>query len=118
MQIEGKSLHPEGFYKKEVPPGIERLRLIYREIRAEEMGLAVPKLAKLLKEEGESLIRAGVNDEKVRNRLMAEKQPQILRRWRSELESLGSLIDPDERKRIETEINQSLLRELSERNHS
>ena len=118
MSAESKTLRPEDFNKKEVPPGIERFSLIYREVKAEEMGLAVPNLAKLLKEEEESLVRAGVKDESIRRRFLADKHPQILRRWRSELGSLGSLIDPDEKKRIETEINNSLLRELSERSHS
>ena len=106
---------PESEIGKEELAGVERFRMIYREIKAEEMGASVPNLGKLLREAEESLIRAGVKDESVRNRFKAEEHDRILRRWRSEFEALGSLVDPDERKRIETEIGQSILKELEGR---
>lgn len=97
--------------------GAERYRLIYREAKAEEMGLATPQLGAILAEEDDFLKRLGVS-EKLVHSIVARVRDKTLRRWGSELNALGSLLDlmnPELHKRLDAEIEEGLRAEVAKK---
>ncbi|KKU51686.1 MAG: hypothetical protein A3A28_02455 [Candidatus Sungbacteria bacterium RIFCSPLOWO2_01_FULL_47_32] len=100
----------KGTESQEKTPGMTRYRLLYQELKAEEMGCSVPNLAHLLAEEEDFLKQIGVETDMI-HVIVAERRGQTLRRWGSEVEALGSLLEKDLRERIDADIIKGLTAE-------
>ncbi|MBI2637493.1 MAG: hypothetical protein HYW88_01205 [Candidatus Sungbacteria bacterium] len=105
---------PKGPEAQEKIPGVERYRLLYQELKAEEVGCSVPNLAHLLAEEEDFLKHMRVGEDIIHS-LIAERRIQILRRWRSEVIALGSLLSQEFREKIDAKIIEGLKAELEEK---
>lgn len=114
MQEGDPGKNKEKIEAQDARAGVVRYQIFYQEIIADTMRLPTPNLAMLLAGEDDFLRELGVPKEK-RILITAHEREKIFHRWGSELEALGSLMDPAGRKRIEDKIKEGLSAELAKK---